>query len=487
MKYIPLLALLLFSCSEWLDVSPRVQIKEDENFTTPQGFKDALTGVYLLMTEENAYGRELSFGLVDVLGKQYTSGFATLNEYYYPNIYDYTADASKTKFAGIWSSMYNTIANVNSLISYIDKADSNAFNIEEYHVIRGEAYALRAFLHFDLARLFAPSFLVGPDEKGIPYVTHFDNQVTPLSTTRKVLDKALFDLTIAEKELKNDPVTRGESSSDYTSFLRNRHYHFNYYAVKLLQARIYLYKGEHGNARRAAEEVIAQSLFAWVPEAQVVTSTIETRNLVFHQEIIFAINVNNIPDIAFGTTGILSWFTSGYGGFTKSIYNWNTVYESDKYSGDYRYQYLMGPLIDNYYVASYKLYQPASVYGQDFINKIPVMRLSEAYYIAAESAFLLGEKAAATRYLNTVREHRNINDPLPETITDDALREEIRKEYVKEFICEGQLFYYYKRVDSETIQFYSPYSGPVARAVYRLPLPDDEIDYGQRYLETDNN
>ncbi|MDR0545054.1 MAG: RagB/SusD family nutrient uptake outer membrane protein [Odoribacteraceae bacterium] len=487
MKYIPFLALFFLSCADWLDVSPREQIKEDENFNAPQGFKDALTGVYLLMTEQEAYGRELSFGLVDVLGRQYTAGFATASEYYYPSIYDYSADESKRKFAGVWSRMYTILANVNNLIARVNEADSNAFDLDEFRVIRGEAYAARALLHFDLLRLFGPSFLAGPDEKAIPYVTRFDNAITPLSSAREVIDKALADLAVAEKSLANDPVVRGVSSSDYTDFLRNRHYHLNFYAVKLLQARVLLYKGEREAALAAARTVIDQTLFTWVPEAQVVTTSMETRNLVFSQELIFAINVNNIPDIAFGTTGTRSWFTMGYGGFTRSIYDWNSVYENDRFPGDYRYQYLMGPLIDNYYVASYKLYQPASVYGQDFINKIPIMRLPEAYYIAAECALARGDKSAAVNYLNVVREHRNI-PPLDDSILESALQEEIRKEYAKEFVCEGQLFFYYKRLDSETIAFYPSWPTPPApRAIYRLPLPDDEIDYGQRYLETANN
>ena len=33
------------SCSDWLDVSPRTEIKADDNFESEQGFKDALTGV----------------------------------------------------------------------------------------------------------------------------------------------------------------------------------------------------------------------------------------------------------------------------------------------------------------------------------------------------------------------------------------------------------------------------------------------------------
>ena len=47
------------SCSDWLDVSPRTEIKADDNFESEQGFKDALTGVYLLMTGTNVYGLSL--------------------------------------------------------------------------------------------------------------------------------------------------------------------------------------------------------------------------------------------------------------------------------------------------------------------------------------------------------------------------------------------------------------------------------------------
>ena len=60
-----LLSFGLSSCSEWLDVKPKSEIKEDELFKTEQGFKDAMTGVYVLMTEAQLYGREMTFGLVD--------------------------------------------------------------------------------------------------------------------------------------------------------------------------------------------------------------------------------------------------------------------------------------------------------------------------------------------------------------------------------------------------------------------------------------
>lgn len=68
-------------------------------------------------------------------------------------------------------------------------------------MIRGEAYALRAFLHFDLVRLFGPSYKTGASTKAIPYEETFNNQITELSTVAEVITKALGDLTIAERSL----------------------------------------------------------------------------------------------------------------------------------------------------------------------------------------------------------------------------------------------------------------------------------------------
>ena len=57
-------ALMVTSCDNWLDISPKTQIKSEDNFSSEQGYKDALTGVYLLMTDQSIYGKELTFGMV---------------------------------------------------------------------------------------------------------------------------------------------------------------------------------------------------------------------------------------------------------------------------------------------------------------------------------------------------------------------------------------------------------------------------------------
>ena len=44
-KYVVLVVLsLCVGCSDWLDVNPRTEVKEDQLYETEDGFKSALTG-----------------------------------------------------------------------------------------------------------------------------------------------------------------------------------------------------------------------------------------------------------------------------------------------------------------------------------------------------------------------------------------------------------------------------------------------------------
>ena len=107
---------------------------------------------------------------------------------------------------------------------------------------------------------------------------------------------------------------------------------------------------------------------------------------------------------------------------------------------------------------------------------MPVLRKSEAYYIAAECLKDSNPKRAV-ELLNLVREARNLSlYPLPETLTANEIQEEVGKEYRKEFLAEGQMFYYYKRLNADRIEG----AGVSATNVYVLPMPDTEIEFGER-------
>ena len=59
----------LTSCSDWFDVSPKTDVKAEELFETPEGFESALAGIYISLTDEDSYGHDMSFGLIDQLAQ----------------------------------------------------------------------------------------------------------------------------------------------------------------------------------------------------------------------------------------------------------------------------------------------------------------------------------------------------------------------------------------------------------------------------------
>ena len=76
-------------------------------------------------------------------------------------------------------------------------------------------------------------------------------EFTPSSSSDEILGYLIGDLERAEKLLKDtDPISSGKTYN--TTVLKSeRKYKMNYYAVKALQARVYLFKGEYKAACNA--------------------------------------------------------------------------------------------------------------------------------------------------------------------------------------------------------------------------------------------
>ena len=57
--------LALTSCNSWLDVTPQDTVDEDVLFSTGDGYRNVLNGVYKQMATPSMYGKELSWGMLD--------------------------------------------------------------------------------------------------------------------------------------------------------------------------------------------------------------------------------------------------------------------------------------------------------------------------------------------------------------------------------------------------------------------------------------
>lgn len=460
-----LVLLLTTSCKKWLDVEPRTKVKSDVLLQSEQGYKDALIGCYSMIKSQSLYGRELTFGFVDAVSQQYD----TFNNSTYNNVSQFrytTSDPVRIQIDNIWKGMYNAIANLNNILDHIDQ-DKGLFTGSNYQIIKGEALALRGFLHFDLLRLFASADLTKP---AIPYRNALNTMVTSRLTGNEVITLILNDLSDAAVQLTADPIKSGlKTSAD--EFLNNRHQRMNYFAVKGTMARVYLWKNDKTNALANALEVInaGNNIFPWIETSNIAATADKDKDLTFSTENLFALNVFDLKTIAD------TWFISALPAnqLYKGTSNYERMFEKTTIgANDYRLLFT-SRLQNNTYII-YKYYQPDN-YKSAYAAMIPLIRRSEMNYIAAECNVGV-DNQKAVGYLNEVREKRGITVPLATNLTDALIYAEILKEYRKEFQGEGQLFGYCKRTKQSV---FPTHYVTLTDVQLVLPMPDTEVEFGK--------
>ncbi|WP_431215324.1 RagB/SusD family nutrient uptake outer membrane protein [Puia sp. P3] len=471
--------LLSSSCKKYLDVKPQSQVAADQLFSTPQGFEQALDGVYTRCSQTDLYGKEMTMGLPDVLAQDWTvapNADYVLN-YLQSILYNYQDPNFISRRDAIWSGLYNAIANDNLLLQYLDSG--KVVSAAEFPLIKGEALALRGYMHFDALRLFAPSYLTGANAAAIPYVTAFSNKVTPTSTVADVIRQTLKDLNDAKALLRTvDPILNASYAVSYSSdtssetkspnlFLQRRRTRLNYYAVCGELARVYLYMNDKTNALSNALEVINSRKFPFTSQSDFINPDPTKKDRLLYKELIFSWGaVPTLKDaltLQFGEKENSLHMTNDMG---------NLMYETAGVgANDLRFKQWFTPDVSLYF-AKYNR-DPNS--NLDSLV-VPALRLSEMYYIAAETTYGT-DPVKAVSYVDTVRAARNV-DPLQVSSSDEFMTALV-KEARKEFVGEGQIFYMYKRLNRGIVGPTGIVNAPVNK-VFVLPLPINEIEFGGR-------
>ena len=458
--------LLWGSCNDWLDVQPRSQVEDTELFKTEGGYKEALAGVYSSMVSTKTYTKEMTYGFLGVLGQEWD--FYYSSQYDDAAAYNYDAAMPTSYIRNIWANSYSGIANVNNLLAHVDNSPG-LFSKDNHHVIKGEALALRAFLHFDLLRCFGVSYAVNPDQPAIPYSTKLTYRVFPQLTVHEVAEKVIADLLAAEELLQtSDPIVTGREITESidNGYLLNRQMHLNYYAVKGLEARVYLWMGEYDKALEAANIVIDSGKFTWAK----VSNLQAAYDRCLADEHLFGLNNLTM------TADIADEFFSDGSQYSFAVTRDRLLDYFDNATQDYRYTFLFksgsATHANNRYLMKYD--EPSGS-GTYYKYKMPLLRFSEMYLIKSEIEYRNGDTDAAKATLNTLRVARNL--PALQDLPTDYYLELIR-EYRREFLGEGQLFFLYKRLNRPVI-LYSNVDA-VEEKVYTFPLPITETESAQR-------
>lgn len=429
--YLLVISNLLGSCTvnDWLTVQPQQVLSNDEMFQSKQGFYDALYGIYTLSRKNYDHNGGFETTFVEHLALQWRVGSGTPEERM--NHHEYTLLDSQMKT--VFENQYTAIANINLMLEYLET--QKFLTTSEYNALKAECLGLRAWMHFDLIRLWGPiPTRVNATKKYIPYVTK-------LSYSRNAAITYDEFMTL----LQNDMNTAEQFFSDKPEFTE---YRLGKWGVLALQARINLWMGKKEKALEYANTIIdfvnndADETFKFGT-----LDNIAINDFVFRREHLFGIHAN---------------FTTTL--FSTSLYN-PTAYldELYEYSGSDIRQ---------------KLWVDRSVTGLEEPAKNPlkysrsegsvsIVRLSEIYFIAMEC----GDLAAANTLYEKFTQARGLN--FQEITSTSQLNEILFKEYRKEFTAEGVLFYYYKRKEV----FNMPRNSEVCTdQCFILPLPQKEIN-----------
>lgn len=451
--------ILLTACEDFLNITPEGQAKRDELLMTAEGIEDAMYGVYSQLRSNTLYGQELYFQTLEVMAHNlYCNGNEAITAL---GNFEYDNTNVKSLFENIWTTMYKNISNVNSVLDAPLVAEAKEF---PYTIYRGEALGLRAFMHFDLVRLFAEQYTQNPQAEGIPYATEFSLKTPEFESLQKNYDHILADLHEADSLLSNEEQYEGEGN-----YMLDRQIHFNKHAVKATLARVYLTKGDSVNAAKYAKEVIDDGKY-YLKEYTEVNN--DLAGVLSKKECIFGVYHAGFFTQVYAK---LHQTTTRYSLDLRPDYN--TIYGKDNsdITTDYRTSaYFTNVSQGSEQVARlskfteiYELQNNVASRPQDLILGINMIRIPEMYYIMAET-LLNDAPETALVYYNKVREHRGLK------ALDSVTLQQINEERYKEYIGEGQLFFNMKRLNQDINSYDNTTIYKASKDIYVVPIPDIE-------------
>lgn len=426
--YILFAAVALTSCSkDFLDKEPTTAVSLGSAIATESDLGVALNGTYASLRATDLYGRTLPLK-GDLMADN--AFVTTANSGRYISFNNFAFNSGDAYALGIWQNAYIAIKNANAVIN---SSLAAAPNVDQY---KGEAYAIRALMHFELVRNYAHPYTVAPTDPGVPVVTAYDAKSLPArNTVAEVYQQVLADLKQA-----------------YTLMTKYRGTaYFSKYAARALEARVYQNMGNWEEAKTAALDVINNSGWVMLPAASYVSPSGSTATgnyspggywaspvvqTATKNETLFEVAADINNNNGFDQLGGIYLTIGGYYGDilgTQSLYNLYAATDvrrglmpTGSRSGQAGTVYL-----------NYKYSNAANNTDKDDIK---ILRLSDIILIAAEAYYNTGDMVNALKYLNMVAQQR---DPayVGYASTGAQLLEDILTERRKELAFEGHRFW----------------------------------------------
>jgi starch-binding outer membrane protein, SusD/RagB family len=231
------------SCMDDLEVDQYTSLSDFNYFSTPEEANAALVGCYDGL--QRVWSNGLAMPLVAEVAADMTfggTGAADIDNFKMFDEHNLSvAPGNISEFSNTWKDYYKGIFRCNTLLLNLGKADFSKAP-EEHDLIEAQAKFLRAFMYFDLVRMFEKvPLLEVPSADNIP---QSDPDLTYTLITK--------DLLFAVEHASNKP---------YGSIADTEHGRAHKWAAEALLARVYLYyTGYYGKSDLVGLVTKAQAL-----------------------------------------------------------------------------------------------------------------------------------------------------------------------------------------------------------------------------------
>ena len=389
----------LTSCNKYLDIQPVGTVIP----TSESDFRGLMTSSYTSFPAHKSY---LSLRTDELLLDESSTDAARTKDIYLWN--DQNPDPATTAYP--YLAFYKSIFYTNQIISTIDeKLVSNA-TVDQ---IKGEAYLMRAYAHFELLNCY--SEIYSPNNlglRGVPLSTKIDleQRFVPASLGDSYV-QVLADMEKGTALLTVDDQAKGVN------------YRFSKRGAYAMASRLHLYRGEWQAAAAAAQKALAinNKLVDLNAAGSKLPNDFES------EEMIMALEKVSIPEVrssSFISSSLLSSYSDG--DLRKGRY-------FQKRGGDY-----------------------ISLKGGE--NRFNVsFRNAELYLTIAECNARLGNTAEALKYLSVLKKSRFSADAYTQEAKADAnlskeqLLDAVLLERKRELALEGLRWYDLKRTTRPTL------------------------------------
>jgi hypothetical protein len=392
------------SCHKFLEVDlPENKILNNLVFADDAMATSAVIGMYIDLYSNGGFAAGTNQSVVSLAGLSADELRSNKNDAIFLAFQNNAIEPSGVIIASLWSSMYKSIYDANSILEGLNA--SKSLSAATKNQLQGEALFVRAFCYFYLVNFFG----------SVPLAVSTDfrtNNALSRSAASDIYNQVKTDLVAAEDLL----------ADDYPGTDRSR---VNKSSATALLARVYLYTGDWGRAEDKSTNVIAKTDMYSLPDSLSAVFLLNSKEAIWQLK----------PNDGVGYTEEGYWFSPINGPFNNVIREsvMTTFEPGDRRQLNWTTS-VIGANDTAYLPYKYKRYTTTASHDEYSM----VLRLAEVYFIRCEARLQQDKLSLAIDDLDKIRMRAGL--PLIQSTNPDISKEDlllaIQQEKRIEFLAE---------------------------------------------------